>query len=205
MIDTRPAEHWDQRYLDNDLPWDTRRPEPRLTELVTALDVPRAVAMDMGCGTGDNAMWLAQNGFETIGVDLSAVAIETARARAGEAGLNNVRFESGSVLDELPVERGSVGVVLDRGCFHAIGDDDRGLYARRVAEALAPGGWWLMMCGNADEQRAEGEEGPPQLSATRIAGVVEEHFEIHALERSRFTASDGQAKRMAWRGVLRRR
>lgn len=205
MAETRSAELWDERYQHGDLPWDTRRAEPRLTEVVESLTPPTRLAMDLGCGTGDNAMHLAKGGFDVVGVDLSSTAITTAKARAAEAGLSTIRFEAGSVLDPLPVEAGSVGLVTDRGCFHTLSVADQPTYAGRVAEAMAGGGWWVMLCGNADEPRAEGEEGPPQMTAARIVSAVESRFEVVRLEHCSFTGHDGQPTHLAWRAILRRR
>lgn len=205
MIETRSAEHWNERYVGGDLPWDTQQAERRFVEVVGELQPPTRRAMDLGCGTGTNALWLGREGFETIGIDIAAAAVERARQRAREAGLEQVRFACASVLDPLPVEPGTIGVATDRGCFHTVGADDRPRYAQRVAEALAAGGWWVMICGSADEIRAEGEHGPPQLTAGQIAAAVEPRFEVHRLERSSFTGSDDRPTHIAWRGVLRRR
>lgn len=205
MIQTRPAEHWDERYRAGDAPWDMRRPEPRLTELVERLTVPRGVALDLGCGTGDNAMWLAEHDYEAVGVDIAAAAVAEAQRRAVEAGLKSVRFVCASVLGGLPVAAGGARLALDRGCFHTVSASDRARYAANVAEALAAGGWWLVLCGNADEVRAEGEEGPPQLTAAEVVDAVEGLFEVVTLEHSRFTRDDGAPGSLAWRGVLRKR
>jgi SAM-dependent methyltransferase len=204
-METRPAEHWDRRYREDDLPWDVRRPEPRLIELIEQLDPPSRIALDLGCGTGDNAMELARRRFTAVGVDVAGRAVELARRRAEEGGLDNVRFECASVLEPLPVTPETAGVAVDRGCFHTLGEADRQTYARRVSEALAPGGWWLLLSGNADEDRAEGEEGPPQMAAMDVVQAVEPAFQIHRLERSRFTGSEGQPGALAWRGVFQRR
>jgi methyl halide transferase len=198
-------EHWDERYRGGDLPWDIRRPETQLTEIVTKLSLPRSIALDLGCGTGENTRWLARHGYEAIGIDISSEAIRIALQRTKEEGVAAARFFCGSVTDPLPVTPETVGLALDRGCFHALAEDERPILARQVAVALAEGGWWLILCGNADQHRAEGEEGPPRLQAREVIEPVDAAFEVHALERSHFTGADGRPGHLAWRAVLRKR
>ena len=76
--------------------------------------------LNIGCGTGMNAIWLAQRGFETVGMDIAPTAIERAREKAGRAGVANVRFVCGDILETLPVARCSVDLVLDRGYFPVV-------------------------------------------------------------------------------------
>ncbi|MEX0778071.1 MAG: methyltransferase domain-containing protein [Phycisphaeraceae bacterium] len=205
MTQTRTAADWEQRYCINDLPWDARRPEARLFEVLADLTPPTATALDLGCGGGDNAIALAQRGFDVVGIDLAPTAIDLARSRAKEAGVQKVRFVCGSVLEPLPVAPGSLGLAIDCGCFHTLPPSDRPTYAQRVAGALTPGAWLLLMCGNIDEPRPASQEGPPQLTATQIAAPLEPHFALHRLERTHFTGSDGRPTHLAWRALFQLR
>ncbi|MGM0867411.1 MAG: class I SAM-dependent methyltransferase [Bacillota bacterium] len=76
-----------------------------------------SVGLDVGCGAGQEAVFLAQHGLNMIGVDLSAEALRIAAEQAKEAGVQ-VDWLHGNVLD-LPVEEQSVDFVNDRGCFHS--------------------------------------------------------------------------------------
>jgi len=181
------------------------RPEPRLTEVAASFTPPTRLALDLGCGHGDNTRWLAERGYRGLGLDVSPTAISQARHKATDAGLTAAEFACESVLAPLPVAPASAGLAIDRGCFHVLGAADRPSYVHHVAEALAPGGWWLFLCGNADEPRAEGEEGPPQLTADEVVRPLIECFELHRMERCRFTGSDGQPTHLAWRALLQRR
>ena len=201
MMASRPAEHWENRYREGDVPWDAGRPEPRITELVEGLAAPARLALDLGCGTGENTAWLAESGWCALGLDVAGAGLAEARRRhAGRAA-----FARADVRRPLPVSPGSAGIAIDRGCFHVLGPLDRHAFARHVAEAMAPGGWWVLLCGNADEARAAGEEGPPQLGAGAVVAPVEPFFALHRLEAARFTGADGRATHLAWRSVWRRR
>ncbi len=74
--------------------------------------------MELGCGTGTNGVWLAQQGFEVTGVDVAPLAVEQAQQRASDAGVK-AQFVVGDVL-ELPELGGPFGFFFDRGCYHAV-------------------------------------------------------------------------------------
>jgi SAM-dependent methyltransferase len=90
---------WNARYAAGEMPpWDRDEPEQRLVELVSNGSLMPARALDVGCGTGTHAVWLASQGFDVVGVDIAPRAIERARDRAGTAGDVECKFE---VLDFL--------------------------------------------------------------------------------------------------------
>src|SRR5262252_7149723 len=72
---------WNENYEQDFIPWDTGVPEPMLIQVVESGVLPVGRALDVGCGTGTNAIWLAQHGYEVLGVDLAPLAIEKARAK----------------------------------------------------------------------------------------------------------------------------
>ncbi|HYY81241.1 MAG TPA: class I SAM-dependent methyltransferase [Actinomycetes bacterium] len=96
------------------------------------------LAVDLGCGLGTEVGYLADLGFQAVGVDLSMVALGRARRLHPRA-----RFVAGDLL-RLPVGDGLVDVVLDRGCFHYLAPADRGRYASAAWRALRPGGRLLL-------------------------------------------------------------
>ena len=74
---------WNDSYASGEpLPWDSGTPEPMLIELVESRAIEPGRTLDVGCGTGTNAIYLAQHGFDVVGVDVSRIAVETARAKA---------------------------------------------------------------------------------------------------------------------------
>ncbi len=78
-------------------PWDVGRPQPAFIELVRARELNKGRVLDVGCGTGENALYLAENGFSVAGVDLSSRAIAAARAKMAERRLK-VDFRAGNAL-----------------------------------------------------------------------------------------------------------
>lgn len=117
--------------------WDSSEPHPELKELVAGR--PRGRALDLGCGTGTDAIYLAQQGWDVVGVDFVPEAIETAQLRALAAG-SSPRFVVGDVtrLREGGVD-GPFDLILDTGCYHGIAASLRGAYATEVGSVAAPG------------------------------------------------------------------
>ncbi len=128
------------RYLLKDTPWDTGISPPELMDFIAAHAPGRA--LDMGCGTGTNAITLAQHGWEVHAIDFAAPAIRTARRKAQRAGVQ-VHFYHRSVTQtaDLPAP---FDLVLDIGCYHALSRPDQRAYAHNLARLLAPGGTLLL-------------------------------------------------------------
>src|SRR5438128_3257238 len=113
-------------YLFGFKPWDSGVPPP---ELVSVVEGPERLtpghALDLGCGTGTNSIYLAQHGWQTTGIDFVPRAINAARRKAAAAGVSP-RFIVGDVtrLTELGVGSG-YDLLLDLGCFHSIPETGR--------------------------------------------------------------------------------
>ena len=97
-----------------------------------------------GCGNGRNALYLASRGYCVDAVDYSQAAIDWAAQRTAAAGLT-VNLIRASVFDLQCADAG-YDLVYDSGCFHHIAPHRRAGYVRKVASALAPGGWFGMVC-----------------------------------------------------------
>jgi SAM-dependent methyltransferase len=171
----RDKKHWDQRYRDNDLPWDTGRPDTYLVALVADWPPCRGKVLEIGCGTGTNVLWLASQGFDVLGIDMSSDAVEIARERAEEAGIG-CDFAVGD-FHSCPLDENGYMFIFDRGCFHSIPTEKRAAFVERVASCLQPGGLWFSLMGNPDDNAPEGK-GPPRLRAAEITAAVEPAFEI---------------------------
>ena len=76
-----------KRYKSGNTPWDAGQPDFNLIEIVTKNPILSCKVLDVGCGTGDNSIWLAQNRFQVIGTDISDIAIEKAKEKASKAGV----------------------------------------------------------------------------------------------------------------------
>jgi SAM-dependent methyltransferase len=194
-------QRYGDRYKAGDTPWDVGKPDFNLIEVVTSHPVPPGKALDVGCGTGDNTIWLAQHGFQAVGTDFTDMAIDKAREKAAEADAN-CEFLVVNFLEK-QIAGQPFGFVFDRGLFHSFrAAGDRVAFAEHVAGHLADGGLWLSIVGNADETR-DGP-GPPRRTALDIVSAVEPCFEILSLRTSHFESRSLNPPR-AWQCLMRKR
>ena len=144
-----PRPPWNESYASGQLPWDTGQPDPLLTEFVTSGGVLPSRTLEIGAGTGTNAIWMAEHGFDVLGVDVSPLAVERAHAKTEGRALR-CRFATSDFLAAPPPD-GPFQFVFDRGCFHVFDEpDERQQFAAQVAAALAPGGLWLSLIGSSE-------------------------------------------------------
>jgi cyclopropane fatty-acyl-phospholipid synthase-like methyltransferase len=121
-------------------PWDTGVSPPELMEFINAH--PPGRALDLGCGTGTNAITLAQHGWQATGVDFVGRAIRSARRKAKQAGVR-AEFRQGDVT-RLDGVRGPFELVLDIGCLHSLTPQQKAAYIENLRRLLAPGGTFLL-------------------------------------------------------------
>ncbi len=190
-----------KRYKTGDTPWDIGKPDFNLIEIVTKTPIKSCKALDIGCGTGDNSIWLAQNHFQVTGTDISEIAIKKAKEKASK---NDVKCTF-LVVDffKSRIEGAPFGFIFDRGCFHTFdSDEERKTFAKNVAACLEKNGLWLSLIGSADEQRQG--PGPPQRTANDIVVAVEPYFEILSLASSHF-GSNRQNPPKCWVCLMQKR
>ncbi len=122
--------------------WDTGITPPELKQLIEEEHFPPGRALDIGCGTGTNVIYLAQHGFEVTGLDFVGKAIRQARAKCRAA---NVRADLrvANVLE--PCDLGApFDLALDIGCFHNFDSEGRARYAENLARWTHPGSVYLV-------------------------------------------------------------
>jgi SAM-dependent methyltransferase len=133
-------------YLRGRAPWDTNVTPPELVRTVEGTGaLPPGRALDLGCGTGTNVIYLAQRGWEAVGVDFIGKAVRQARRKARAAGVT-ASFYRGDVsqLDGVKALDGSFDLVLDIGCLHTLTPEQRVGYAAGLLNRLHPGGTFLL-------------------------------------------------------------
>ena len=194
-------DHFREAYREGSTPWDIGKPDFNLIQTVTTTPIAPCKALEIGCGTGDNAIWLSEQNFTVVGVDSSEIAIEKAREKAAKANAR-CTFTILNILSD-HVEGAPFGFVFDRGCFHTMDSaEQRQTFATHVQDYLEENGLWLSLIGNADDQHLS--EGPPKRTARDIVGVVEPYFEILSLVSSHFEAHLPAPPR-AWVCLMRKR
>ena len=142
---------FERMYRQGRTPWDTGVTPP---EVHAFLDgdppPPPGRALDLGCGTGTNPLFLAGRGWEVVGVDFSSVAIEAAELKLEASGAPGVSFLRADVTQLAGSGlHGPFDFVLDIGCFHSVPLAGRDAYVREVSRVARPGATLLMFAFGA--------------------------------------------------------
>jgi SAM-dependent methyltransferase len=158
----RAGRPWDASYLDGPAPWDLGRPQPAIVRLADEGAFSGTV-LDAGCGTGENALYVASRGLRVLGVDVAPTALAIAREKAAARGVD-AEFAD---CDALHLDRlGRVfEAVLDVGLFHSFDGDERRDYVASLASVTRPGGTLHLLCfSDADEE----SRGPHPVSREEL-------------------------------------
>jgi cyclopropane fatty-acyl-phospholipid synthase-like methyltransferase len=189
-----PADLFESAYHGTP-PWDIGRPQPAVVRLAETGQITGSV-LDVGCGTGENILFLAARGFDTVGIDGAPTAIRKARAKAKARGLN-VRFEIADALDLSLTE--TFDTAIDSGLFHVFSDEDRPRFADSLARVVRPGGTYFLMCFS---EREPGDWGPRRVTQAEIRSVFHAGWRVIAIEPSAFSTNGGAAQ--AWLASIAR-
>jgi SAM-dependent methyltransferase len=180
-----PHRDWDDSYAGPPPPWDIGRPQPALVRLAEAGTLTGAL-LDVGCGTGEHTILAARYGARALGVDVSARAIEIARRKAAERGVD-AAFR---VLDVLHLDNlgETFDTIVDSGLFHVFDDATRSRYVTAAHTALRPGGHLHLMCFS-DHQ--PGDWGPRRVTEDELRATFGAGWRVVSLAPDRFEINPG--------------
>jgi len=168
---------WEKVYSEVNLariPWNSDKPDHELTELIDSKKIVPCYVLDVGCGTGTDAIYLASKGANVTGIDISHEAIRIAGDKAEKAAVK-VTFMAGDFLDtEFENER--FDFVNDRGFFHIISPLRREEFAAKVSRILKSQGFYYLRCWS-DKQEFEGESTPYRISKDIINRTFSKFFD----------------------------
>jgi SAM-dependent methyltransferase len=167
---------WDERYRQTDWVWSTT-PNQFVAQVLA--DMPPGRALDLACGEGRNALWLAEKGWRATAVDFSSVAVAKGRAAAESRGLD-VTWIAADLLDYEP-ERGAYDAVLI-AYLHLPPDDMRRVLGK-ARDALADGGT-LLVVGHDVTNLTEGTGGPQDPAILYTPDVIVEAVTPLSIERA---------------------
>jgi cyclopropane fatty-acyl-phospholipid synthase-like methyltransferase len=181
---TRGPEDFASSY-EGRAPWDIGEPQPVL--LGAAARITGSV-LDAGCGTGENALYLASLGRKVTGVDFVAEAIRRAKQKATDRGLAVTFLVMNALhLKELPELFDNA---IDSGLFHVFADDERRQYVAGLASVIKPSGRLFMLCFSDEEA---GTQGPRRISRADLEAAFADGWRLESVEPVRFTIRDDAA------------
>jgi methyl halide transferase len=190
---------WDAIYREGTPPWETGLPAAELVRLLDEGAIPRGTVLEVGCGSGANAIYLLRRGFEVTAVDSSPIAVERARVRA-EHEDTLPRFVLADIF-EFALTAGQFDFVLDVGLYHFIRQFDLDKYLDALWRVTRPGSFYLTLAG-AKGEHAEG--GPPQVGKRQIHRELGRLFEIVELQHCHLESPRSRDGYLAWSCLMRR-
>jgi ubiquinone/menaquinone biosynthesis C-methylase UbiE len=156
-------------------PWDVGHPQQSFVELVQSKEMRASKVLDVGSGPGENAIFLAENGFSVVGIDFTPEAVEIAQDRARQHGVD-VKFIVGNVLDlDSYFASNTFDYVIDSGLFHSIHPQSLNRFVEKIRNVLKPNGIYFMLCFSDKEPPGFG---PRRLSKEMIRRTLEPSFSI---------------------------
>ncbi|MEZ0365702.1 class I SAM-dependent methyltransferase [Mycobacterium sp. pUA109] len=151
-------------------PWDTKAPKDNVLGW-HAQGLVHGTVLDIGCGLGDNAVYLAQQGFAVTGLDISPTALITAERRAADAGVN-VRF---AVADATRLDgyTDAFDTVVDSGMFHCLDDDDKRRYVAALHRATRADATLLLSCFSDANDPPDPDRPRPMVTEQALRDILD--------------------------------
>ena len=198
--------NWNERYSTRQTPWDSGKHSRELERVIDERPIKPCRMLEIGCGTGTNAIFLAKRGFTVTAVDVSSLAIEQAHAKAKQAGVN-VDFRVADIL------RGAdlgppFDFVFDRGVYHHVRTIDLWGFLTALSRLTKGGSHYLTLAGNANDRETPEGVGPPVVRTVEICTELSSLFDLVQLREFTFDGIvvDGKPiTPLAWSALFRRR
>jgi SAM-dependent methyltransferase len=146
-----------------EIPWNIETPPELLVELVDGGKVKPCRVIDLGCGAGNYAIYLAGRGFEATGVDFSPTAVKIAKENASRKGVK-CNFFVADVFEELDRINQTWDFAYDWGLLHHILPEQRQKYVENVRRILSPKGKYLSVCFSEKDTGFEGPAAPASIT-----------------------------------------
>ncbi len=188
---------WNGRYASGETPWDSGIPSRELLRVIDEHGVVPGRALELGCGTGTNAIALARKGFEVTAADCAPRALQAARDKAADSGV---------LIDWIEADVQNFGedwepfdFVFDRGCYHCCRRVDLAGYLRTLKNVTHDGSRVLILAGNANEQT---EHGPPRVTEDDIRSDFAGSMRIVFIREFRFEDPGGIDGPLGWSILL---
>jgi 2-polyprenyl-3-methyl-5-hydroxy-6-metoxy-1,4-benzoquinol methylase len=182
-------QEWNERYAGSDRVWSGQPNQALVTEVS---ELPPGRVLDVGCGEGADAVWLAQRGWEVTALEVSGVALDRARLHAREAGVEMQWVLAGLVEAALPDR----GFDLVSAQYPALVHSSDHAAERALLSAVAPGGTLLVVHHAVDVKHAQagGFDPTGYVAPADVASLLDEDWALEVdEERPRYVATGAGA------------
>lgn len=152
-------------------PWDIGRPQRSIIELEESGFIKEDI-LDIGCGTGENALFLSQKGYNVFGFDSAENAIKKAKEKAKSRNLP-VKFYIDDALN--PTTDHKFSTIIDCGLFHTFNNTNLKIYIDNVFNLLEKDGYYHFL---AFSDKEPGNWGPRRINKNIITKVFDNHWKI---------------------------
>jgi SAM-dependent methyltransferase len=189
---------WEGAYRNGTPPWDIGRAQPAIVRIADEGLIAGNV-IDVGCGTGENALHLASRGLAVVGLDGAPTAIARAQEKA------RLRRSSATFVVGDALALGTLGrtfdTAIDCGLFHTFSDADRVRFERSLHDTLRAGGRYVLLCFSELEP---GDFGPRRVTHAEIRGTFENGWTVDSIVAEQFAARLPGGGANAWLVTLTR-
>jgi SAM-dependent methyltransferase len=180
-------------------PWDIGHPQQVYVDLAQTGQIQGSV-LDVGCGTGEHTLYLAQLGYEVWGIDASPTAIKKAQEKSSARGVS-ATFRVADALKLKELGR-TFDIVIDSGLFHVFSDEERLLFRRSLESVLRHEGIYYLLCFN--DQESTGGPGPRRVSQAEIYTTFREGWKVNEIRATRFETNARKEGMPAWLASITR-
>jgi cyclopropane fatty-acyl-phospholipid synthase-like methyltransferase len=188
---------FDEAYRGNP-PWDIGRPQKEFVRLEEKKELTGDV-LDIGCGTGENAMFLAKKGHKVLGIDSAPLAIKKAKQKSTERGIRaDFMVWDALRLGELEFKFDSA---IDCGFFHVLSDEGRAVYEKNLKAVLKPGGKYFMLVFSEEEPDWGG---PRRVTRDEIRATFAKGWQVKSIQKAAFESLYNDDGGHAWLSTISR-
>jgi len=192
------AQHWDAWYRTDRPPWETDLPQPAVQRLVDD-GAFHGDVLDVGCGSGENAIEMASHGLHVLGVDWAAAAVDMARAKAAARSLE-VEFEVADA-HRLDLLGRSFDTILDSALFHTFSDEARSTYVPSLESVTRSGSIVLLLCFSDLEPWGGG---PRRVTQAEIRAAFADGWVVRSIVPDRYEMRRSPGYALAWLATIQR-
>jgi SAM-dependent methyltransferase len=189
-----------ERYIRGEIPWDDVLPPPEVRETLAGLSIGRA--LDLGCGYGRTAIYLARAGWRVDAVDFVEEAIAEAHRRAIAADVAGIRFHVATVT-ELDFLSAPYDLAIDVGCGHGLDEVAQDAYWAELKRLLKPGATFLWFVRLKVENETGDRDGPGGIALVRVRQLCADGFQVAREEIGMTDMADDSSWPSAWFWLVR--